>query len=128
MNAVFPCKINPPHLGHIITLLKIKDDYDVIIVDVLDIDLIMSAVESINLIKKVLDFFPNKFEYKTHKVSYALESSGLLKDNVIITGNKKVYKKLKDEGFEVRFIDRTPIFRGEYIREAYLKGRDMEEK
>ena len=130
MIALFPCKANPPHIGHIITLLKIKDDYDRIIVDLLDTDLLISTEESIEILKNVLDFFPDKFSFTTHKDSYAsIENfDNLPKFDVVVSGNEKVCKNMKRNGFEVRFIERIPSFYGEYIREAYLKGKKLEKK
>ena len=49
--ALFPCKANPPHLGHILTLLKYKDKYDKIIIDILDVDIAISVDDSIKLLK-----------------------------------------------------------------------------
>ena len=130
MIALFPCKANPPHIGHIVTLLRIKDDYDKIIIDLLDTDLLISAEESISILRKVLDHFSGKFEYWTHEDSYATlnEFDNLPEFDVVVTGNKKIYENMKKNGFEVKFIERTPSFYGEFIREAYLKGKEYEQK
>ena len=130
MIALFPCKANPPHLGHIITLLKIKDDYDKIIVDLLDADLLISAEESIEILKQVFDYFPEKFIFTTHKESYGAmkDFSNLPSFDIVVTGNEKIYKNMQKNGFKIRIIERIPSYYGEYIREAYLKGKELENK
>ena len=103
MIALFPCKAAPPHIGHIITLLKIKDDYEKIIIDILDTDLLISAEESKHILKQILDHFPGKFLFKTHKESYMTvkKFSELPIFDIIITGNKRVYKNMKKNGFAI---------------------------
>jgi nicotinamide mononucleotide adenylyltransferase len=122
--ALFPCKANPPHIGHIITLLRIKDDYDKIIIDLLDVDLHIKPKKSITIFKQILDHFPNKFEYNIHKVSYTKTKifDDIPNCDVIVTGNKKVYKNMKKNGLNVKLLERVPIYKGRYIREAYLRG------
>lgn len=120
--ALFPCKANPPHLGHILTLLKLKDDYDKIIIDVLDVKLLISADESIVILKKILNYIPGKFEYNKHKRSYIYEyPEKIPKCDEVVTGNIKLYNKMIKQGINVRLIERTPIYKGELIRKAYNK-------
>ena len=128
--ALFPCKVNPPHIGHIITLLRIKEDYNKIIIDILDADLLISAKEAIFMLKEILDNFPDKFEYRTHKISYTKirNLSKFPKCDVVVTGNKKLYKNLGKLGANVRLVDRVPVYRSRYIREAYIKGLKSKNK
>ena len=128
--ALFPCKANPPHVGHIISLLRIKKDYDKIIIDILDKDQLIPVKKSISDLKEIFDNFPGKFDYSTHKISYTKTKSldNVPKCDVIVTGNRKVARKFEKLGANVRVIDRVPVYRGRYIREAYIKGLKSSKK
>ena len=123
--ALFPCKINPPHIGHIITLLQLMKDYDHIIIDILDCDILIPAEQAISILRKVLDFFPGKFSYIVHKQSYgtATDFQHLPDFDEVVSGNESICDNMKKNHFQVRFIPRTEGYRGEYIREAFLKAK-----
>ena len=125
MVALFPVKANPPHLGHILTLLRIKDDYDKIIISVLDVNLFITPKEVIKIFKKVFDHFPNKFHYFIHQYSFTTktEFDYLPPYDIIVTANKKVYDNVKKHGINVKLIERTPYYRGEDIRKANHRKR-----
>lgn len=121
--ALFPCKANPPHIGHITTLLRIKDDYDKIIIDILNANRIISTTDAIKIFKKILDNFPNKFEYATHETSYTISMKTLplfflCEFDTVVSGNKKIIEIFNKHGFETRYIERTPFYCGRTIREA----------
>ena len=129
MIALFPGRMNPPHLGHIITLLKIKDDYDKIIVALTNENYngkkinVISMDEKIFILNEVLKHFP-KFEIVSYNEPFRTRTNfcEFPKFDVVLTGNKGVYDNVIKQGLKAIFVDRTPIYRGEYIIEAYLKG------
>jgi len=129
MIALFPARMNPPHLGHIITLLNIKNDYDKIIVALTDDDFdgakptVISTDKKIFTLNEVLKHFP-KYEIVTYEEPFRTRKTfdDLPKFDVVITGSKKVYDAVVKHGLKARLIERTPVYRGTHIREAYQKG------
>ncbi|MDD3493461.1 MAG: hypothetical protein PHU95_02800 [Candidatus Thermoplasmatota archaeon] len=130
MIALFPCKLDPPHLGHVVTLLDIKDDYDTIILDVLDggPERLITVEEAVSLIHRVLRHFPGKYEYRVHKKSYA--STGGFCDlpnfDVVVSGNQALLDNMREQGYKTRYVERVPVYRGEFMREAYRHGLEYE--
>ena len=130
MIALFPARMNPPHLGHIITLLNIMDDYEKVIVALTNEDFggkkpnVISMDEKIFTLNEVLKHFP-KFEIVSYEEPFRTRKtfSEFPTFDVVLTGNKGVYDNVIKHGLKAKFVDRTPIYRGEYIRDAYLRGK-----
>ena len=135
MIAMFPVRANPPHLGHIITLLKIKDDYEKIIIAVSDNTYdgakpqIISKEEVAFILNEVFKHFP-KYEIIFSEERFITRTffDDLPKFDIVVTGNPISYKNMKQQGIPVRFIERTPIYRGTFIREAYKRGMEYEKR
>jgi nicotinamide mononucleotide adenylyltransferase len=130
MIALFPCKLDPPHLGHVITLLNIKDDYEKIIIDILDHgeERLISPKEAISTIDQVLKHFPGKFEYRTHRQSYTLpcKFKDLPNFDVVVSGNQVLLDNMHRHGYATRHTKRTPVYQARFIREAYRIGLERE--
>ena len=128
MIAIFPSRMNPPHLGHIITLLKIKDDYDKILVALSDYTFegkkpsVMKMEDRIKMIKEVLQYFP-QFEIIRYGEPFRHRTNfdDLPKFDIVVTGDKGVYYNVKKQGLEARLIKRTPYYRGTTIRNEMFK-------
>jgi phosphopantetheine adenylyltransferase len=117
--------MNPPHLGHILTLLKIKDDYDKIIVALSDYDFdgakpsVMQMSERKRIVHSVLKYFP-QFEIIDFKGAFRKRTdfSDLPKFDIVVTASKGVYDNVLKQGLKAILIERTPFYRGEDIRRA----------
>lgn len=118
--ALFPVKANPPHLGHILTLLRLKDRYRKIMISILDVNLFIEPKEIIEILDKVLKYFPQKFYYNIHRQSLSNSDFKELTDkldfDVVVSGNRKVLDNAIKCGLKADFIERTPYYKGEDIR------------
>ncbi|MBC8488107.1 MAG: adenylyltransferase/cytidyltransferase family protein [Bacteroidetes bacterium] len=107
--AFFPGKFQPVHLGHIITLMKIYDKYDKIIVGITeDEQKIMSQEEIKNVFENVLKHLP-KFEIVLINGTIVNSTSpdNLPDFDVCVTGNPQVIDKLNKYGLKTEFIERS---------------------
>lgn len=135
MIAIHPVRANPPHLGHIITLLRIKNDYDKIIVAVSDNTYdgkkpqIIPQEEVKFILNEVFKHFP-KYEVILSKERFITRTNfaDLPKFDIVVTGNKAVYDNMIKNNINVRFIKRTPIYRSRFIRESYERGMKYEKR
>lgn len=125
MIALFPGKFQPPHLGHILTLLKLYDDYDKIIVGICELeDCNLIDRENIkDIFKQIFKYMP-KYEIRLLKGSFKYETvfDNLYGDfDVIITGNKSTIELLERHNIECRYIDRTfdKLYNGSDLRRLY---------
>lgn len=141
MIAIFPGRFNPPHLGHIRTLLRLMDEskYNKIIVAVTLYDCegkkppAVSLDEVVSMLNSVLKYFPI-FKIITYDGPFSKRTSfdDLPKFDIVVSGNKLVYDNAIKQGLKARFIERTLGYRGEFlrdaVREAYLKEMKNAEK
>jgi hypothetical protein len=128
MIALFPCKIDPPHLGHAITLLGIRDDYTHVIVDVLDTgkERFVPAGDAIALLDRVLGCFPGTYRYRTHTTSYTRSLDDLPDFDVVVSGNMRLLEFMHDHGYAVCYIERVPAYHAGCIRRAYRDGLEYD--
>jgi len=134
MIAIFPVRANPPHLGHIITLLSIKDDYDKIIIAVSDNTYngkkpqIIPKEEVAYILNEVFKHFPDKYEIVFSEERFVTRKyfNDLPEFDIVVSGNEKCCDNMKKQGIKVRFLERTPIYRSTFIREAYKRGMKYE--
>jgi len=136
MIAIFPVRANPPHLGHVISLLKIKDEYDKIIIAVSNNTydgkkpMLIPREEIINILNEVFKHFPDKYQIIKSEERFITRKKfdDLPKFDIVVTGNERAYLNMKRNGINVRYLERTPIYRGTFIREAYKRGMEYEER
>ena len=117
VTAVFPLRGQPPHIGHIITIVNIYDDYDKIILYVLDNpgkyhspkEFIMPPEEVANIFKKIFKHMP-KIEVIIGSKHFrdATSFDGLPEFDILVTGNEDLIKGLKIK-IPVRFVPRSTI-------------------
>jgi len=128
--AIISMRANPPHLGHVRTLFRIKDQYKKIIIAVTPSThggtktQVVTAEESMSVFKEIFEkHFPDKYEvvYNEYDFSTRTMFDDLPRFDVIVTGNPKSYKHMKKLGMNVIWEPRTPGYRGERIRKAYLE-------
>lgn len=128
--AIISMRANPPHLGHLLTLFRIKDEYDKIIIAITP-STHGGTKSSVMPINEIMDVFTEIFErnfddkyqvvYSKTDFSTRTKFDDLPKFDVIVTGNKKSFEHMKSIGQNVVWQPRIPGYCGTYIREAYLK-------
>jgi len=107
--AFFPGKFQPPHLGHIQTLMKLYPKYDEIIIGITeDSPRIISPKETKQTFESVLKYLP-KFKIVLIKGTLVLKKSteGLPDFDVLVTGNDKVIQWANKMKIKSKFLDRS---------------------
>ena len=122
MNAFFPGKFQPPHLGHVLTIMGIYNEYDKIIIGVTDdTPRVLEQKVVRNVFEKVFQHLP-KIEVAVIEGVLCLRPSreGLPEFDVLLTGNPDVVTWAKNHEVPSRFIHRSEGlgFSGTMIREA----------
>ena len=107
--AFFPGKFQPVHLGHIVTIMRIYDKYDRIIIGITeDKPEIISQEERKITFETVLKHLPKIEIVLIEGAIVSSKSPANLPDfDVCITGNHQVIEKLDKYGIKTEFIDRS---------------------
>ncbi len=107
--ALFPGKFQPPHIGHIQTLMNIYPDYDKIIVGITeDNPSVLSPSKVKKIFESILKHLP-KFEVILIKGTIeGSDSIDNLPDfDILLSGNQKVIDHVKKFGKKADFTPRT---------------------
>lgn len=107
--AFFPGKFQPPHLGHMISMMQLYPKYDTIIIGITeDGPKMLTQEERKKIFEKALEHLP-KFKVVLIKgvLSEAKSLEHLPYFDVCISGNMKVIKNIKKLGREVKFMPRS---------------------
>lgn len=126
--VIFPCKLDPLHLGHVVQIKKLLRMYDEVILDVLDYGgRVMSPTQATFTLHEVLTKNEVKrIHLRTHKISYLVSTENLSKEVDIYTGNNALFKKLKEEGFKVYKMERYGNYRSSHLRQYWNKSRNTD--
>ena len=133
MIAIFPVRANPPHMGHLISFLKIKDDYEKIYIAVSNNTYcgtkpsVMTQKEVKEDLEKVMKHIPG-YEVIFTKIPFIIRKTfdDLPKFDIVVTGNSQVQDNMDRQGVPVRYLERTPIYRSIFMRESYKRGVEFE--
>ena len=123
--ALFPGKFQPPHLGHIMTLMQLYPKYDQIIIGITeDGPNVMTPLERKKIFEKALEHLP-KFKVVLIKgvLSEAKSLNHLPEFDVCLSGNDKVINRIKSLGKEAKFLPRSEgiYFSGTELRKLLVK-------
>ena len=128
--AVFSGRFDPPHVGHILTILKLACRYKVVLVVILDYKgrEAVTARKAMNIFNAILSRVENSvilvtinkdhFAKITKRQYYEL----LVKNNInplkakYFAGNKSVIKRFELLGLNHKFIPRSECYSGTEIR------------
>lgn len=117
--AIFTGRFQPPHLGHILTLMRIYPLYNKIIIAVSEYTYggKKKQVISPEVAKKILeDVFQHlpKFEVILIGKGFIERTTfnDLPKFDVVVTGNLELIRKMEKLGIKARYIKRTKGLRG----------------
>jgi nicotinamide mononucleotide adenylyltransferase len=109
MIALFPGKFQPPHVGHIITVVRIYDEYKKIIVGVTeDGPIVMAQNDRVEMLRELFKYMDKVSVIPLSGVLSEYEDSSLLPMfDICLSGNQKVVEKIRSFGMMAEHIDRS---------------------
>jgi len=133
--ALFPGRFQPPHLGHVLTIMRIYPIYDEILVGISEYTYGDSKkrVLSTKEIKKILE----KLFVNLPKIKVIIMGKGAIERksyddlppfNYIVTSNMEVIKAAEKMGIKTRFVPRSNdlhYLTGETIRNAFFRQTEV---
>jgi len=130
--AFFPGKFQPPHLGHMLTVVREYDKYDKIIIGITeDVPRVMTTNETKKVFDDMFKYMP-KITVVIIKgiLTQAKSLKHLPEFDICISGNEEVVKRVKELGSNAKLIKRTDglCYSGTEIRKALNKWPDHIEK
>lgn len=145
--AIFSGRFDPPHLGHLHTILNIAKVYGRVLVVILDYPdrEVCSADEARDIFNSIFDAMLPETTRSTIQVvindihfasitftqyDLLLRNNGLcLNHSIYLSGNPEVLANMKKEGIKNRYFARTDdyIYTGENIREQIKEGKPLKE-
>lgn len=134
--ALFPGRFQPPHLGHILTLMDIYNDYKDIIIAVTNYTYegkkphVLPREEVKNILENVFEYLPNVEVVLTEEGFPVRKTfNDLPKFDIVVTGNHETIKNMKSLKIPVRYVPRTEGvgYTGETLRK-YLNWSKNQEK
>lgn len=123
--ALFPGRFQPPHIGHVLTIMRIYKEYEKIVVAVMDNPCKPRCMEP----RKAKEILEAVFRYvsnievigpvKAFTLRKSLEEfRDLPKFDVIVSGNKSANEYDRELGLNVIYTPRTPYYEGSKLRTA----------
>jgi cytidyltransferase-like protein len=141
--ALFSGRFDPIHLGHIITIGRLLEKYQQVIVCVLNYPEREACTIDKNI--EILTEFMSLWLYKGFRVLITANTTHFARitidaidsickgvdcdvnDVCWVGGNTEVVDHLKDIGFPFEYIERSYFYRSTTIRELLAKGKDIKE-
>jgi nicotinamide mononucleotide adenylyltransferase len=145
--AIFSGRFDPPHLGHLHTILNIAKVYGRVLVVILDYPdrEVCSADEARDIFNEIFDaMFPDTTRSTIQVVindihfaaiSFAeydtlLRNNGIcLNHSIYLSGNTEVLENMKKVGIRCRYFARTDeyLYTGTEIRKQITEGKPLDE-
>ena len=115
--GIFPARMNPPHVGHFMTLRKLLLDFKIIYVYLYDDgNKFMSLKKRKNIIETIAG---DKVKVITEKTGFRFRDYfGNVEMGVVLTGNDDVIDNCKKHKIKCERISRYPDYSGIYIRDS----------
>jgi nicotinamide mononucleotide adenylyltransferase len=116
--AVFPCKANPLHLGHVVQIKRLLKEYDTVIIDILEQEKRdMGIYEALDVLYEVLTIEEYcRVFLRTHVESYVEGYYLKAEPCVFVTGNEKVIEALRKNNQQVKVIPRYKNYNSTCMR------------
>ena len=125
--AIFPGRFQPPHLGHVLTLMRIYPLYDEVIIAVSEYTYGGGKTQVIHpeVAKKILeDVFQHLPKFQVVLIGKGFIKRTTFNDlpnfDVVVTGNLETIRKMEKLGIKTRYVERTKGLRG-------WSGRELRE-
>lgn len=114
--AIFPGRFQPPHMGHILTLMRLYPLYDEIIITVSSYTFggkkpqVIEPTEAVRTLQEVFKYLP-KFKVLYIGTGFIERSSfdDLPHFDVVVTGDSEVARHMKELGIEYSWVPRSKI-------------------
>jgi len=127
ITAFFPGKFQPPHLGHIVTVMNIYEKYDTVIIGITEDD---PQVLSQNEIKAIFEsIFRHLPKIKIKIIAGVITGNDNVKNNLpafdlLVSGNDKVIKHVTKLGIKADYLPRSKGigYSGTEIRTLFKTG------
>ena len=141
--ALFSGRFDPPNLGHVITVLRLLKDYDMVAIVPLnkdregcDIDTcvrLFSLVFTLSCCMDKIIIKPNKTHFGKIKPIEIYELCDRINQNInkitYVGGNKLVNEHIKKLGIiKVQYIPRTILYNSTEIRNKMTQGESLEDQ
>lgn len=109
MKAIFLGKFQPPHLGHIRTIIRLSAQYSSVIVGITQSEPAMMPFEEVKItLQEVLSAYKNiEVVLIVGSIEGGTATIDSLTFDVVVSGNHKVLNILKEQGFQTEFCERT---------------------
>jgi cytidyltransferase-like protein len=122
MKAFFPGKFQPPHIGHILTISKLMNTFDVIIGISPDTPRIISQVEVKRIFKEIFGERVEYFIFDNVLTTYT-SINKFPHFDIVLTGNDDVVAWAKRIKLNVEKIPRSKCIGGNGTELRFLYGR-----
>tara|TARA_B100001121_G_C18611843_1_gene584834 strand:- start:774 stop:1166 length:393 start_codon:yes stop_codon:yes gene_type:complete len=127
--AFFPGKFQPPHIGHIITVMNIYEKYDKIIIGITkDVPQVLSQIEIKSIFESIFRPLP---KIKIELVSEVITGNENVKNilpafDILVSGNDKVIRHVTNLGIKADYLPRSEGvgYSGTEIRTLFKTGID----
>ena len=127
--AFFPGKFQPPHIGHIMTVMNIYEKYDKIIIGITkDVPQVLSQIEVKSIFESIFRPLP---KIKIELVSEVITGNENIKNilpafDILVSGNDKVIKHVTKLGIKADYLPRSKGigYSGTEIRTLFKTGID----
>lgn len=126
--AIFPGRFQPPHLGHILTLMRIYPLYEEIIIAVVSYTYggqkkqVLHVTKVVKILQDVFRHLPKYRVIVGGKAFLARDSfDDLPLFDVVVTGNVQTVHRMEELGVKVRYVARSkglPGWSGKELRGA----------
>lgn len=142
--AIFSGRFDPPNLGHVITINKLLEKYDKIIIVILDYQeregCDTSVAMSVFMDALCHSIYRKKISIKVNTTHFGKISKNEIKnvcqgiadsmENVVyVGGNREVNKHISSLKYiPVEYIHRTPLYNSTAIREDIRRKKELERK
>jgi len=109
MIAFFPGKFQPPHIGHVLTIVRIYEKYDKIIIGVTeDGPIVMSQKERVDILQDIFKYMERVEIILLPGILTEYEDFKLLPEfDICLSGNKKVVEKISSFGINAKHLNRS---------------------
>jgi len=119
--AVFPAKLDPVHVGHLIQIKRLIEDdrYDRVVVDIFEYeDRVMETEKAIDIVDELID--DEKLDFQLHNSTYTKNPPEVTDNDIVfVTGNPDVADNLKEHGLSVKEIARFESYRAKPLRDEF---------
>ena len=123
MIALFPGKFQPPHIGHVISIIRIYEKYTKIIIGITeDGPIVMEQQKRVEMMQEVFKFMDKVEVIPLRGVIEEYVDNSLFPEfDICLSGNKKVVEKIRFLGMNAEFLDRSKGigFSGTEIRTTF---------